>query len=65
MESRKYSSSREEALEIALHTRRSLLQSKPDVVSILRACYLIATNLNNKDAINWIQCELSGYDEDS
>lgn len=62
MEAR-FSSPREEALEIALHTRRDLLQGKLDTISILRTCLVIATNLNKNDDKEWISLELSGYSD--
>jgi len=61
---RKFSSPREEALEIAIQTRKNILESKRDVVSTLRSCLVIASNLNKKDDIKWLRLELSGYSKD-
>lgn len=61
MEHRKFSSPREEALEIAYQTRKDILEGKRDAVSVLRACLVIATALNKNDAKKWIMQELSGY----
>ncbi|MFB3889973.1 MAG: hypothetical protein ACE14S_10815 [Candidatus Bathyarchaeia archaeon] len=58
----KFSSSpREEALEIALQTRRDVLSKEPDPAIILRACLVIAHDLGKKTVIDWINKELSGY----
>lgn len=57
----KFSSPREEALEIAYQTRKNILDGKQDASSILRACSVIANDLNKTDAISWIKSELSGY----
>lgn len=61
MESRKFSSPREEALKIALETRKGILEGKRDAESVLRACLVIAKNLNKNNESNWISLELSGY----
>ncbi|MCK4554996.1 MAG: hypothetical protein KAT83_00155 [Candidatus Aenigmarchaeota archaeon] len=61
MESKSFSSPREEALEIAQQTTRNILNSKKDVVSILRACMVISTRLNKKEDEKWIRSDLSGY----
>lgn len=58
---RKFSSPREESLEIAIQTRKAILEGKRDVVSILRSCLVIARNLNKKDEEKWLMLELSGY----
>jgi len=57
----KFSSPREEALEIALQTRKGILEGKLDAVSVLRACLVIANNLNKPDDEKWLISELSGY----
>jgi hypothetical protein len=65
MDNYKFSSPKEEALEIAYQTRRRILVGNTtggDAVSILRACLVIARNLNKEDT-EWISQELSGYDE--
>jgi len=56
-----FSSPREEALEIAFQTRKKILSGEGDVVSILRACLVIANNLHKEEDMNWIRKELSGY----
>jgi hypothetical protein len=59
-------SPKEESLEFALQTRKNILERKSDAVSALRACLIIATNLNKKVDENWITKELDGYlDNDS
>jgi hypothetical protein len=58
------SSPREEALEIASQTRKKILSGGEDVVSILRACLVIANNLHKEEDMNWIRRELSGYSSD-
>ena len=60
---RKFSSPREEALEIAIQIRKDILEGKRDVVSTLRSCLVIATNLNKKDEEEWLISELSGYNK--
>lgn len=57
----KFSSPREEALDIALQTRKDILSGKADPVSSLRACLVIAINLNKKEKEEWIKLELNGY----
>ncbi|MFX0097825.1 MAG: hypothetical protein ACFE7E_08715 [Candidatus Hodarchaeota archaeon] len=61
MEKRKFSSPREEALEIARKTRKDILNGKGDAVSVLRASLVIANILNKDDKKQWISRELSGY----
>jgi len=56
-----FSSPREEALEIAYQTRKSILAGKSDPVAVLRSCLVIAQDLAKKSAIEWINQELSGY----
>ena len=58
---KKFSSPREESLEIAIQIRRAILEDKIYSDSVLRDCLVIATNLNKKDDIKWIISELSGY----
>jgi len=65
MERKRFSSPREEALEIAYQTRKDILEGKRDAVSVLRACLVIATVLNKNDAKKWIMQELSGYPKGS
>jgi len=61
MELRKFSSPREEALEIAYTARKNLLDGTRDAVSLLRSCLVVATNLNRSEDEKWIKSELSGY----
>jgi hypothetical protein len=61
MEQKRFSSPREEALEIAIQTRKDLLEGKRDTASVLRACLVIANSLNKVDDKKWIMSELSGY----
>ena len=61
MSQKRFSSPREEALEIAYQTRRDILAGKVDAVAVLRACSAIASCLNKKLFLNWINKELSGY----
>lgn len=61
MEFKKFSSPREEALEVAYTARKNLLDGKKDVVSLLRSCLVVATNLNKSEDEKWIKSELSGY----
>lgn len=61
MELRKFSSPREEALEIACTARKNLLDDTKDVVSLLRSCLVVATNLDRSEDEEWIKAELSGY----
>jgi hypothetical protein len=56
-----FSSPREEALDIAYQTRKSILAGKSDPVAVLRACLVIANDLAKKPAVEWISSELSGY----
>lgn len=58
---KKFSSPREEALEIALQTRKGILEGKLNAVSVLRACLVIANNLSKTDDEKWLRSELSGY----
>ena len=54
----------EEALEIALETRRKLLSGVEDIIQILRSCLVISENLAKKDDIRWIKSEITGiFDE--
>jgi len=61
LEKRKFSSPREEALELGYVTRNNILNNQGDAVSILRACLVIATILNKKDTVKWVRKELSQY----
>ncbi|MFA4936555.1 MAG: hypothetical protein WC568_12035, partial [Candidatus Methanoperedens sp.] len=56
----KYASPREEALDIAYTARKDLLDGKKDVISLLRACLVVATNLNKNNDEKWIKSELFG-----
>lgn len=62
---RKFSSPREEALEIANTARKSLLDGKSDIVSLLRSCLVVSKNLKKIEEEKWINYELSGYPESS
>lgn len=57
-----FTSPREEALEIAYNARKDLLNDTKDVVSLLRSCLAVATNLNRSEDEKWIKSELSGYE---
>jgi hypothetical protein len=59
--SKKWFSPREEALEIAYQARKDILSGKADPVAILRACVVIANNLNKTTTMEWVNKELSGY----
>ena len=63
MAQKKFSSPREEALDIAIETRKGILGGKRDTASVLRACLVIADNLNKTDDGKWLMSELSGYRE--
>lgn len=56
----KFNSPQEEALEIALITRRKLLDGQEDVVSVLRNCLVVAVNVNNIADMGWIKEEITG-----
>jgi hypothetical protein len=56
-------SPRIEALQIAYHTRKEILEGKQDAVALLRSCLVVATNVNKENAKAWITQELSGYSE--
>lgn len=58
---KKFASPMEEALEIAYQTRKDILQGKQEASSILRACLVVAENLNKIEMKNWIDSELRGY----
>lgn len=59
--SKSFSSPREEALEIAYQTRKAILASTSDPIAILRACLVIASDLSKSSMIEWVEQELSGY----
>lgn len=61
--SKRFASPREEALEIALQTRKKILDGNTDASSVLRACLVVAKNLNKDNEQGWMMSELSGYDE--
>lgn len=61
MSGKLYGSLREEALEIAIQTRRDILSEKANPATVLRACLLIANDLGKTSALEWINLELSGY----
>jgi hypothetical protein len=60
VESRKFSSPREEALDIAYTTRKNLLDAKMNVISLIRACLAVASNLNKSADEKWLKSELNG-----
>jgi len=62
--SKLYSSPREEALEVALQTRRDILSKEANAATVLRACRLIAHDLGKKSVSTWVEKELSGYGEE-
>jgi len=59
--SNKFSSPREEALEIARDAMKAIVKDDEDAVSTLRACLIIASTLNKEDDKKWIKQELDGY----
>jgi hypothetical protein len=59
----KFSSPREEALAVAYQTRKNILDGKQEASSILRACLVIANDLNKTDTMEWIKSELSGFSD--
>jgi hypothetical protein len=63
MSVKKFSSPKEEALEIAIQTRKDILEGKKDAISTLRSCLVIAEDLNKKEEEQWIKAELSGYNK--
>jgi hypothetical protein len=56
-----FASPREEALELAYQTRKTILTGNTDPVAILRACLVIATDLSKVSIAEWIAQELSGF----
>ncbi|MFA5070952.1 MAG: hypothetical protein WC511_01110 [Candidatus Pacearchaeota archaeon] len=56
----KFESPQQEALEIALESRRKLLDGKEDIISVLRSCLVVANNLSKEEEIKWIKNELNG-----
>jgi hypothetical protein len=59
--SKHFSSPREEALIVATSTRKRILDGEGDAVDVLRACSVIANTLNKEDDRKWIINELEGY----
>ena len=57
----KYNSPQEEALELALSTRLKIIEPNPDILSIVRACFVIANNLSKGEDLDWIEGELNGW----
>lgn len=55
------SSPREEALTVAISTRKRILEGEGDAVDVLRACSVIANTLSKDDDRRWINDELEGY----
>ena len=58
----KYNSPQEEALELALSIRMKIIENGIDVLSIVRACFIIANNLSKNEDLKWIEGELYGHD---
>ncbi len=55
-----FDSPQKEALDIAVGIRRKLLEGNEDIISVLRNCLVVATNLSRKDDIKWIKNEIEG-----
>lgn len=64
MVNRKFSSPREEALEIAINTRRKIIEGKENPIAVIRSCLVISDTLNKNEMKNKLLSELSGYAED-
>jgi hypothetical protein len=64
--SSKFDSPREEALEIAINTRRKIIEGKENPIAVVRSCLVISNILNKNEMKNMLLSELSGYrgDED-
>jgi len=56
----KFESPQQEALEIALETRRKILEGKTNILEIIRRCFVVANNLSKKEDLKWIKCEMDG-----
>jgi len=52
-----FSSPQEEALEIAILTRRKILSESPEAYTIIRSCFVIAENLSKIEDLTWINGE--------
>lgn len=61
MNSKHFSSPREEALIVAASTRKKILDGEGDAVDVVRACSVIANTLNKEGDRKWIMQELDGY----
>lgn len=61
MSTKHFSSPREEALTVAIDTRKRILEGEGDAVDVLRACSVIANTLSKEDDRRWITNELEGY----
>lgn len=61
----KYNSPQEEALELALSTRLKIVEGTSDILSIVRACFIIANNLSKEEDLKWIEGELNGHEKPS
>jgi len=59
--SKDFSSPREEALTVAMNTRKRILEGEGKAVDVLRACSVIANTLTKADDRKWITNELEGY----
>ena len=55
----------DEALELALDARNKLIDSRPDLASLLRACNTISILLGKEEEFKWIKYELNGYPKDA
>lgn len=59
----KYGSPQEEALDLALSTRIRIIEGNIDILSVVRACFIVASNLSKKEDLKWIEGELNGHKE--
>lgn len=61
VEARMYKTLTDEALALAVKWRDRILDGKCDTVSLVRACYTIAKDLDLFEDIEWLSHELLGY----
>lgn len=57
----KINSPQEDALEIALTTRKKIIEGNSDILEVIRACFIVASDLSKKEDLEWIEGELSGH----
>lgn len=57
---KKFESPQEEALEIAIETRKKILDGEEDIISVLRRCLVVANNISKEKDIEWIKGEILG-----